>query len=182
MVINNNDLLIRLRYALDLKESDMVEIFKLGGSTYTREEVRRILINPQKEESATKEVLVCDNHMLETFLNGLITFKRGAKDTKLADAAGENTEIVTEKTNQAYSIKSNKDVYNVMLKKLKIALSLTGEEMLAIFQLASLTLSNSELSAVLRRQGQRNYKECGERYAKNFLKGLAIKYRGKSVK
>ena len=89
---------------------------------------------------------------------------------------------MTEKTNQAYSIKSNKDVYNVMLKKLKIALSLTGEEMLAIFQLASLTLSNSELSAVLRRQGQRNYKECGERYAKNFLKGLAIKYREKSVK
>ena len=29
--MDNNDILIRLRYALDIKNSDMVEIFKLGG-------------------------------------------------------------------------------------------------------------------------------------------------------
>ncbi|MCQ6525237.1 DUF1456 family protein, partial [Bacillus paranthracis] len=23
-----------------------------------------------------------------------------------------------------------------------------------------------------------NYKECGDRYARNFIKGLAVKYRG----
>ncbi|HFU6610489.1 DUF1456 family protein, partial [Bacillus paranthracis] len=24
----------------------------------------------------------------------------------------------------------------------------------------------------------KNYKECGDRYARNFIKGLAVKYRG----
>ena len=38
--MDNNDILIRLRYALDIKNSDMVEIFKLGG------------IELQKEDSA----------------------------------------------------------------------------------------------------------------------------------
>jgi uncharacterized protein YehS (DUF1456 family) len=46
--------------------------------------------------------------------------------------------------------------------------------MLAILKEAGVNLSNSELSSVLRRKGQRNYKECGDRYIRNFLKGLAI--------
>ena len=29
--MENNDILIRLRYALDIKNTDMVKIFKLGG-------------------------------------------------------------------------------------------------------------------------------------------------------
>ena len=62
-------------------------------------------------------------------------------------------------------------------KKLKIALSLTSEDMLSIFKAAGVNLSNGELSAVLRKEGQRNYKECGDRYARNFLKGLVIRYR-----
>ena len=58
-------------------------------------------------------------------------------------------------------------------------MSLTSEDMLGVFELSGITLSKSELSAVLRREGQRNYKECGDRYARNFLKGLAIKHRNK---
>ncbi|MDA2423829.1 DUF1456 family protein, partial [Bacillus cereus] len=26
--------------------------------------------------------------------------------------------------------------------------------------------------------GHKNYKECGDRYARNFIKGLGVKYRG----
>ena len=40
MNMNNNDILIRLRYALDIKNTDMVEIFKLGGFEVTKEEVK----------------------------------------------------------------------------------------------------------------------------------------------
>ncbi len=39
--MNNNDILIRLRYALDIKNTDMVEIFKLGGIEVTKEEVSK---------------------------------------------------------------------------------------------------------------------------------------------
>ena len=41
--MDNNDILIRLRYALDIKNKDMVEIFKLGGIEVTKEEVLKML-------------------------------------------------------------------------------------------------------------------------------------------
>ena len=41
--MENNDILIRLRYALDIKNTDMVEIFKLGGIDVTKDEVLKIL-------------------------------------------------------------------------------------------------------------------------------------------
>ena len=41
--MDNNDILIRLRYALDIKDTDMVEIFKLGDIDVEKEEVREIL-------------------------------------------------------------------------------------------------------------------------------------------
>ena len=42
--MDNNDILIRLRYAIDISDIEMVEIFKLGGLEVTVEEVRKILI------------------------------------------------------------------------------------------------------------------------------------------
>jgi uncharacterized protein YehS (DUF1456 family) len=175
--MNNNDILIRLRYALDIKDIDMLEIFKLGGISVTKEELQRMLLKPKNivnidtdEEKfiADDDMKKCNNFMLESFLNGFIIFKRGKKESKPG-----------EPEKQVFMIKDNKAVNNVLLKKLKIALSLTGEDMLEIFKVAGVNLSNSELSAVLRREGQRNYKECGDRYARNFLKGLAIRYRNK---
>jgi uncharacterized protein YehS (DUF1456 family) len=173
--MNNNDILIRLRYALDIKDIDMIEVFKLGGISVTREELQRMLLKPkntanpnsdEEEFVAADDMKRCNNYMLESFLNGFIIFKRGKQETKPG-----------EPEKQAYLIKDNKAVNNVLLKKLKIALSLTGEDMLEIFKASEVTLSNSELSALLRREGQRNYKECGDRYVRHFLKGLAIKYR-----
>ena len=35
----SNDILKRVRYALDIKDIDMVEIFKLGGMEVTKEDV-----------------------------------------------------------------------------------------------------------------------------------------------
>ena len=173
--MNNNDILIRLRYALDLKDSEMLEAFKLGGITITKEELQRMLLKPQKgsyldsdeeEFVANDDMKKCNNHMLESFLNGFIVFKRGRQESKPG-----------EQEKQAFLITDNKAVNNVLLKKLKIALSLTSEDMLDIFRVSGVNLSNSELSSVLRREGQRNYKECGDRYPRNFLKGLAIRYR-----
>lgn len=165
--MNNNDILIRLRYALDIKDTDMIEIFKLGGVTVTREELKKLLIKPDSTTTADNTGMACDNHRLESFLNGMIIFKRGKKEQKPG-----------EKENQEFIIKDSRGVNNVMLKKVKIALSLTSDDMLQIFKNVGIDLSNSELSAVLRKEGQRNYKECQDRYARNFLKGLSMKYRG----
>ena len=61
---------------------------------------------------------------------------------------------------------------------MKIALALTSEDMLDILEAAGVIITKGELGAVLRKEGHKNYKECGDRYARNFLKGLALKYRG----
>lgn len=177
--MNNNDILIRLRYALDIKNADMVKIFKLGGIEVTEEEVLKMLIKSKnsnhnevddhddiEENDENEDNMKCNNFKLESFLNGLIIFKRGKKDEKL-----EQTE------RPAPSINDSECINNVLLKKLKIALSLTSEDMLAILATAGVIISKGELSAVFRKEGHKNYKECGDRYARNFLKGLAIKYR-----
>lgn len=180
-IMTNNDLLLRLRYALDIKDRDMLEIFKLGGIELTREELLKILVKRKgsEEETATdilidegledtekKSFISCSNSMLEAFLDGFIIFKRGKQETK------EGVPVKKEKV-----IKDNKSVNNVFIKMLKIALSLNSEDIIEIMELAGATISKGELSAVLRKEGHRNYKECGDKYIRNFLKGLAIKNR-----
>lgn len=49
--MTNNDILIRLRYALNIKDSDMVEIFRMGGIELTKAEVQKMLINPKKYDN-----------------------------------------------------------------------------------------------------------------------------------
>ena len=51
--MDNNDILIRVRYALDLKNREMIEIFKLGGVTVSAEEMPKILTKSlEKDEEA----------------------------------------------------------------------------------------------------------------------------------
>lgn len=175
--MDNNDILIRLRYALDIKDTDLVEIFRLGGIETTKEEVFDLFRKPKydsdeetesdiDEAEDTEATVKCSNFMLESFLNGFIIFKRGIRETA-ADSAEK----------PALAIRNNKSVNNVLLKKLKIALALSSEDMLEILALAGVVITKGELSAVFRKEGHKNYKECGDRYARNFLKGLAIRYR-----
>ena len=170
--MDNNDILIRLRYALDIKNKDMVEIFKLGGMEFTKEEVLLILTKSKDDyydeidydDDENEENIKCDNVMMESFLNGFVTFKRGKQEPKPGQP--ERPAITNERVN------------NLLLKKLKIALELTSEDMLEIFESAGVTVTKAELGALLRKEGHKNYKECGDKFARNFLKGLAIKYRG----
>jgi uncharacterized protein YehS (DUF1456 family) len=173
--MNNNDRLVRLRYALDIKDAEMVDIFKLGDLEITKEEVQQLLTkvkgkqNQEDDEgySVNEYLKKCKNTVLESFLNGLIVFKRGKQEVKPGEPV-KKVEVM---------IKNDQSVNNVLLKKLKIALSLTSDDILEILHETGVHISKSELSAVLRREGQRNYKECGDRYARNFLKGLAYRYR-----
>jgi len=174
--MENNDILIRLRYALDIKNNDMVEIFKLGGFEVTKGEVLKILTKPTdsyddedyyaEDIEEDEEHINCTNSMLESFLNGFITFKRGRQEPR----PGQPESPVPSK--------SRESINNQLLKKVKIALSLTSEDMLDIFEKAGITVTKGELSALLRKEGHKNYKQCLDKYARNFLKGLAIKYRG----
>jgi uncharacterized protein YehS (DUF1456 family) len=174
MDMTNNDLLVRLRYALDLKNSEMVEIFKLGGYEVSIDEVIKMLVKSKDsnegEVDEDEESYIKVNHFIvESFLNGLIIYKRGRQEPKPGQAE-----------QPAMILQDNHNVNNVMLKKVKIALALTSEDMLEIFKLAGVHVTKGELGALLRKEGHKNYMECGDKFARNFIKGLAMKYRGES--
>lgn len=175
--MDNNDILIRLRYALDIRDIDMVKIFKLGGTELTQEQVKKLLIKSKEtyryndvvdehvEIEEKDENIKCKNSTLESFLNGFIILKRGKQDPKPGQP---EIPVLTKSENPN----------NMLLKKLKIALSLTSDDMLDILAKAGVIVTKGELSAILRSEGHKNYKECGDKYARNFLKGLALRIRG----
>ncbi|MBO0451493.1 DUF1456 family protein [Candidatus Enterococcus murrayae] len=165
--MNNNDLLLRLRYALDIKDSDIVKAFQLGGMEISREEEQAMLTkvrdqdleeNDDFEKNVYQKMI--NNKVLDTFLNGFITLIRGEAKDKPQPQSGEI-----------------KHINNVLLKKVKIALALTSEDMLEILAEAGVYPSKGELGAILRKEGHRNFKPCGDNYTRNFLKGLALCYR-----
>lgn len=159
--MDNNDILIRLRYALDLKNSDVKEIFALGGEKVDAVDVPLILTKtPEPEDEGAEANIPLANDQLERFLNGLITFNRGPKpgDSGPPEVSGEH-------------------INNLILKKLRIALELTSEDLLDLWKLAGINVSKGELGAFLRKEGHKNYKELGDQLMRNLLKGITLNYR-----
>lgn len=150
--MTNNDFLRRLRYALNLRDNTMVEIFKLGNRKVTLEKVIGFL-KRELEEGFIK----LSNQDLIAFLDGLITHKRGKK----------------EDTNQIEVKITKNNLNNILLRKLRIALELKSYDMIGVFKLGGIEISDSELSALFRKEDHKNYRECGDKYIRVFLKGLA---------
>ena len=151
--MDNNYVLRSLRYALKISDSTMIDIFSLGG--YTINKIDLLAMLKQEED---KDFLTCSNQVMMSFLDGLIIHKRGKQENK-TDAPQKQSSLNN----------------NVVLKKLRIALNFKEEDMLSTFKLAELDVSKSELSAIFRRPDHKNYKECGDQFIRNFLKGLALK-------
>lgn len=156
--MRNNDVLRRLRYALDISDVKLVDIFKLGNYDTDVLKVKDML---KKEEE--DGFLNVNDRIMTLFLDGFIIFKRGENPKK------DETTVVKKEKNL-----SNNDV----LKKLKIALNFHSDDIMEIMELAECPLTKPELSAVFRNKEHRNFKECGDKYIKKFLKGLTIKNRG----
>ncbi|HYS43776.1 MAG TPA: DUF1456 family protein, partial [Geobacteraceae bacterium] len=74
--MNNNDILRRLRYALDISNPGMIEIFQLSGCTLELPTLLKLL---KKEEE--EEFISCSNPLLSFFLDGLIVHKRGRRES-----------------------------------------------------------------------------------------------------
>lgn len=151
----NNDILRRIRYILNLSDSQMIGIFRSASCEVTRAQVSDWL--KKNDDPAYKK---CSDFKLAIFLNGLINEKRGKK---------EGVELLPEKrlTN------------NIILRKLKIALYLKNDDIVEILALAHLPVSKHELSAFFRKPDHKHYRDCKDQILRNFLKGLQAKYRTK---
>ena len=155
--MTNNDFLRRLRYGLNIKDNVMVQIFKKGNIVLTREDVIDYL-KKDIDEGFKK----LNNNDLIAFLDGLIIQKRGKRE--------DGTPIPQVKV-------TKNNLNNILLRKLRIALSFKSYDMIKIFKLGGVEISEGELSALFRSEDHKNYKECGDKYIRVFLKGLTEFYR-----
>ena len=151
--MNQNDVLRRIRYILDLDDSKMMSIFSLGGSEFTRAEISDWL--KKDDDPAYQQMKDLE---LAAFLNGLIVEKRGRKD-------GPQLKPEKQLTN------------NKILMKLKIAFDLKAEDTLAILALNNFKISKHELSAFFRKPTHKHFRVCKDQVLRNLLKGLQLKYR-----
>lgn len=73
--MSNNDVMKKLRVALELRDDDIVEILKLADFAVTKTELSAIF---RKEDHPNFKP--CGDQLLRNFLNGLVIYKRGAKN------------------------------------------------------------------------------------------------------
>jgi uncharacterized protein YehS (DUF1456 family) len=149
----NNDVIRRIRYALNLNDHEMMDIFALSDYEITRDTLLTLLKKDNEEN-----FVAMSNAQLTAFLDGLITYRRGKSDNPVAPAK-------TELDN------------NAILRKLRIALEFKEEDMLNTLKLADFELSKHELSAFFRHEGHKHYRKCGDQILRNFLQGLTIHFR-----
>ena len=150
--MTNNDFLRRLRYALNIKDNIMIQIFKKGNIIVTREDIIDYL--KKDIDDGFKKL---SNNDLISFLDGLIIQKRGNRE--------DGTPVPTIKI-------TKNNLNNILLRKLRIALAFKSYDMIRIFKLGGIEISEGELSALFRNENHKNYKECGDKYVRVFLKGL----------
>lgn len=68
---------------------------------------------------------------------------------------------------------------NDIFKKLRVALHLRNDEIVAICKLVEFNITESELTAIFRSEDHPKFKACGDQLLRNFLNGLIIHKRGK---
>ncbi|EJK89739.1 hypothetical protein UUU_28580 [Klebsiella pneumoniae subsp. pneumoniae DSM 30104 = JCM 1662 = NBRC 14940] len=61
---------------------------------------------------------------------------------------------------------------NTVLKKLRIAFSLKTDDIQAIMSEQKYRVSVPEITAMMRSPDHKNYRECGDQFLRNFLRGL----------
>jgi uncharacterized protein YehS (DUF1456 family) len=76
--VTNNDILKKLRIALELKDTDIIEILRLANFEVSSPELSALFRNPEN-----KNYRECGDQLLRRFLDGLIIKKRGARRRRL---------------------------------------------------------------------------------------------------
>jgi uncharacterized protein YehS (DUF1456 family) len=76
-MLSNNDILKKLRVALELKDEDVIKILKLVDFDITKSEISALYRNPEHQNFKP-----CGDQLLRNFLNGLVIYKRGPMPPK----------------------------------------------------------------------------------------------------
>jgi len=153
--VDNNELIRRLRYALQIDDPVALRLFKQGGLEATAEQVQAWRLKDEDDG-----YIGCPNEAVHAFLAGFIVEKRGLKDGK--PVAKPSTSYVEN---------------NTVLKLMKIALSQQGNELHECIKAGGGTLSENEVKALMRKPGTRNYRECGDQALRQYINGVGLNQR-----
>ncbi|MEZ4936175.1 MAG: DUF1456 family protein [Crocinitomicaceae bacterium] len=151
--MNNNDVMRRVRYIFDIRDTEIVEYFGAYDKEISRSQIDKWLLkddHPDQGSLFDKDLAI--------FLNGFITAKRGQREGELPKP---------EKTLNN----------NIILRKLKIALDLKDVDIIEIMDLADMRISKPELNAFFRRPDHKHYRKCLDQFLRSFLQGCQIKYK-----
>ena len=158
--MTNNDVLRMVRYALELHNPAVLELFALSNAPLTLIDLDAML----RDDDNPGYVEMSDER-LGAMLDGLVVKHRGRREP----AAGEAQQAAAPQP----ALTNNR-----ILRALRIALELKDTDVLEILAKGGLVVSKAELAALFRREGHRNYQPCGDQILRNFLRGLGLWYRG----
>lgn len=149
MIINTNEILYRIKKALNLSTEEMIKAYTLEDYKMEASHLESLL--KRRLDDGFK---LASYEELGVFLDGLVTLKRGPSPKKT------NDDEAVELTN------------NLILKKLRIALELKEAEAEIIFGLGDVELSKQQMASLFRKEGHKNFKECSDELLMAFLDGL----------
>ena len=180
--MDSNDLNRRMRYALMLDDADVGELLQLAGFAATAEQIAA-----WREREGAEGYQPCPPQALNCMLDGLIVKHRGARSDPPATAGGSagaggrvnpgGLASAGGPANSGNAPVDDKAVIdnNDMLKKLRIALSLKTDDVHDVIVQGGGKVGNSEVGALFRKPGARNYRRCGDQVLRWFLAGLAAR-------
>jgi len=67
---------------------------------------------------------------------------------------------------------------NDIMKKLRVALKFTDDDIIEVLALVDFRVTKTELGAIFRKEDHPNFMPCGDQLLRNFLNGLIIYKRG----
>ena len=153
-IVTNNDVLRSLQNILDINESTLAEIFKLANHSIDVATVSSFLKDENEEGYSDS-----NDEQITSFLNGLITFRRGKSDHNPVELQ-TNTSAITN---------------NITFKKLRIAFELKEDDLIELMSLANYPVSKSELSSISRKVGHKHYRVCSDDLLMGLLVGLTFR-------
>lgn len=152
--MTNNEVMISVRYALDIKNKQVVALIKAGGIELSVLDVVALLKSEEDEG-----YVACPVKTLHAFLDGLILERRGPRE-------GPAKKFSTSSINN-----------NTIIRKLRIAFEMKDTDMIAVMAGVGFSVSKSEFSALFRAPTHKHHMPCGDQFLRNFLKGLTHSFR-----
>lgn len=156
--MTNNDILRRIRFTFNYTDQKMADIIASTNYKVSPELIKKWL---KKEDD--EDYVRCSDREFSHFLNGFINEKRGKKED------GQPVKAEDHLNN------------NIILMKLKIALNLKTEDIIALLKLADFKVNTPEITALFRRPTHHHFRECKDQFMRRFLTGMQLKYSGKPM-